>query len=309
MSKLRFYLFLAFLTFFLSMISVNIYADKEFVAVADFSGYNILQTEAASFSDFLRAALSDKNHFFVVDRKEVLSAKRKANIIADDITVKNAIKLGETLAVDKIIVGSVSRFRKLGEYYFISADIIDIKTGKVYISEDMECKNISEFKLVAKDMAKNILREMGFGVPMSPKWKATKKKRFDKRYNKLGVGVGYPFFSVIWGLFPKWNIEPKAAFGSGIFTFGARLNYRIRDWEKIELFTGLEYLYILFEGEGLDGTGAFIEPLIGANYYIHDKIAFSMDLGPSYLFLKETKYSIKKFGDIILNIQIKLFIT
>ncbi|MFC2048708.1 hypothetical protein ACFLR5_00635 [Elusimicrobiota bacterium] len=285
-------------------------AEKEFIAVTDFSGFNVLQSDATIFSNYVRNYLFSKDFFYIAGKSELDDIIRTRTDAEEKLTVQEAIDIGEKLGVNKIIMGSVSKFTKLGDYYYISADIIDVKTGRVYISEDVECEDIDDFKEASREVALRIIKKMGYGLPESGKGEKPKKKIFNERYNKLGIGLGYPHFSIIWGLFPSWNIQPKFCFGSGIFTVGSRINYRIKYWDRFELYTGLDYFYITYKGEGLEGTGSMLEPFIGGSYFPKDNLSFCLDMGPAYIFLREREqgYYIKKFGDIIINLELRLFL-
>lgn len=297
--------------FYLISISQFCYGSdyKKTIAVVDFIGNNIMQTEAAEFSDFLRASLIMKNFFKVLEKEVVSELIRRKDFGDEIITTKTAIKLGKLLNVEKIIVGSVSRFRKLGDYYFITADIIDVKSGKVYISEDVETNSKSEFKQIAKNIAGKITRVLGFEVPLARKSQVKSRKIDYSRYRSLGVGAGYPYIALIWGLFPDWSIEPRMAFGPGIFTIGSRINYRLKKWDKYDLYTGIEYYHITFDTQQIMGTGSMLEVYLGGNYHMENKITISLDLGPAYVYLKEKDgYFIKSFGDWVVNIGLKYFL-
>ncbi|MBN2407720.1 MAG: hypothetical protein JXJ19_08485 [Elusimicrobia bacterium] len=288
----------------------------EKIAVVDFVGYNILQMEAASFSDYLRIELMTKDYLSVVSKEKVTAAIRNNDFAENSITTKeDAIKLAKYLEVDKVIIGNVSRFTKLGDYYFISSDIIDVKSERVYLSQDEECSDKNDFRRLAEDLAEKISDALGYehmnrkateSIYLSGK----KKSSVDTRYRKFGFGAGYPYLLVNWGFYPNWSIEPRVAFGSGIYTVGSRLNYIIKKWTKIELYSGFEYHYVNFDTEDIEGTGSLFDCFMGTSYHFNDKLMFELDMGPAYIYLKEKekKYSKSYFGDIIVNMTLKYFI-
>jgi len=56
----------------------------------------------------------------------------------------------------------------------------------------------------------------------------------DNLDNRIGTGLGNPYFAIKYGLSSKFSIERTGAFGSGIFAGGARLYYNFNVWVERE---------------------------------------------------------------------------
>ena len=68
-----------------------------------------------------------------------------------------AVKMGKLLNVQKMIIGSLTKF---GNYYYISASVIDVETGKIDCSEKVACKTQKDSPDRAEDLAVLVAEKM-----------------------------------------------------------------------------------------------------------------------------------------------------
>jgi hypothetical protein len=289
------------------------FETKERIGVADFIGYNIDQDEAEVFSDFLREELSAVGFFRIVSKQSVNENIQELNLDRDNIMEPaQAVRLGKYMSLDKIIVGKVSRFETFGEYFYIDANLIDVHTSEIYFSKSMEIKYRDKFKPDARNLAYIISERLGY----EPKQKEERRMEpflFDedeiKTHNKIYLGVGYPYVSLIWDFSEDWSLEPRIAVGEDIVATGARLNYLLSTFDKVSFYTGLESYYITFRTEGLEGWGLMAEGFLGARYSITDDLVFNLDIGPTYIYLSEKEgYSVDYLGDWVVNLGLRLLL-
>ena len=283
--------------------------------MVEFVGYNVFQFEAAQFTEFLKKELSYNNEFNIIGDERISGILRELGVEDARITeTDTASRLGEMLYVDKVIMGKVNKFTKLGDYYYISVDIVDVKRGKVYITEDIECKDVGEFQQAAKTIAARLREKLGYESQKNRKGqkvetvKHKKRKSWRGRYEKLSLGVGYPYLYFSWDFMHKLSLEPRIAFGYGIAAMGSRLNYGLKEWGKWAAYTGFEYYFINFETKGIKGFGSLMEGYIGGSYSITKDLDFNLDIGPAYLYIKESGgLSVNSIGDWIINTSIKFY--
>lgn len=118
---------------------------------------------------------------------------------------------------------------------------------------------------------------------------------------QLGIGVNFPGVSVKYGLNPNLSLEGKCQFASGIVVGGPRVYYNFNPESKLVLFVGGELDYVSFDTDNTSGNGFAGEVFGGGEYFLTDKLAFLMDLGPAYT--KVAGSDEEKDGwDIVLNL-------
>lgn len=108
---------------------------------------------------------------------------------------------------------------------------------------------------------------------------------------KLGVGLGFPFACIRYKFIPEIAGEFRYAAGEGINVTGGRLywNFPIK---TLSIFTGVEYGFVSFSTLDISGTGSEASLFIGGEYFLADKFSFHMDLGPSFIALKNENASV-----------------
>ena len=298
------------------VLPLTLYAKT--IAIVDFLGFNVSQTDAYSFSDIIRARLLERSDIKILSKAEVYGAISSIEMPqGTDITaIENIIALGNKLGADMVITGTVSHFRKLGEYIYVSANLVDIESGRFFLSEDTECRTIQDFPEKANiisDKIISIIDRDNIARPMDSSARAFDFSSYlsrKKEFNRFGVSAGYPYVGAWFGIFPSLSAEARAAFSTEATAFGARLNFSVKEWDRIGIYAGVESYYYTFSAFELEGSGWMASPLLGIAFSATEKLRFSMDIGPLFIYIKENEklYSQYYFGDIIMNLGLIYFL-
>jgi len=119
------------------ILSSFLYSQKINIAVADFDAQNISQSEAAVVSDFLRGDLVKIGKYRVVDRQNMALILAEQGFQQTGCTTNEcAVQMGKILNVQRIIVGKIS---KLFGLYYIIADMVNVETGEILLSNKVSC--------------------------------------------------------------------------------------------------------------------------------------------------------------------------
>ncbi len=131
----------------------------------------------------------------------------------------------------------------------------------------------------------------------------------DDLTHKIGVGLGYPYLSVKYGISPQWSGELRGAFGSGIVVAGGRVYYNLNPEKRAVIYYGLEIDYVSFDSEGIAGTGYLGLIFVGGEYSINKSLTVCMDIGPVYTKLTDSEYSDVSVSGIdwVVNIGVNFY--
>lgn len=125
--------------------------------------------------------------------------------------------------------------------------------------------------------------------------------------NRLGIGLNYPGISAKYWL-KRFCFEVKRQFGEGIQLYGLRIYKAIYKKFNPLLYIGAEGDYVSFKGEESKGSGIAIEVFVGGEIFIKNSLSINIDIGPSYIGLKDKDTSIAQSGfDIIANIGVNYY--
>ncbi|MFA5859282.1 MAG: PEGA domain-containing protein [Elusimicrobiota bacterium] len=115
--------------------------EKLNIAVTEFSGTNVSETEPASIADQIRYSLGKTNLFVVVDRGNMQKILNEQNFqnFSGCTDRECAVKMGRLLQVKKIITGRLS---KLGTKYFLNIDVNDVETAAIDVSERIDTQSL-----------------------------------------------------------------------------------------------------------------------------------------------------------------------
>lgn len=106
------------------------------IAVLDFDGFGISQTEAIALSNRLRNELFKLGTFEVVDRGMMESILAEQDFQMAGCTSNEClVEVGQLLGARQMVGGSIS---KVGETFTVSARIVDVETGKVLRVSDYD---------------------------------------------------------------------------------------------------------------------------------------------------------------------------
>src|SRR3989339_701486 len=122
--------------------NLNSKKDKINLAVAEFSGKNVSQADASIIADFLRTEFVSAGLYNVVEKANMDKILAEASFQQSGCTTSEcAVQIGKILNVQKMIVGVLS---KLEGVYHITASIVDVETGKIENSKNVQCQEASE---------------------------------------------------------------------------------------------------------------------------------------------------------------------
>jgi TolB-like protein len=104
---------------------------QKIIAVIDFDGKGISQSDASALTDRFRSELFNAD----VGRFKLLERDQMEDILTEQgfqqtgcVSSECAVEAGKMLGAEQIITGSIS---KVGEVFSVSARIIDVKTGEI----------------------------------------------------------------------------------------------------------------------------------------------------------------------------------
>lgn len=124
---------------------------RENIAVIDFEGKDVSASEASIFTDFLRTELVKTGTFNVVDKANMEKILREVAFQQTGVSsTEDAVKMGQILNVRKMVIGSVAR---LGNAYFVTANLVDVESGKIDRSETLRSDDINALPDTASTIA------------------------------------------------------------------------------------------------------------------------------------------------------------
>ncbi len=124
------------------------------IAVVEVVGKNVSEADASIITDFLRTELVNSGLFNVMDRTNMETILVEQKFQNSGCTAREcAIEMGQLLNVKEIIVGSLS---KLLDTYYITANIVDVKTGEIIASYDSDANSSLELKKACKTIVENL---------------------------------------------------------------------------------------------------------------------------------------------------------
>ncbi len=132
--------------------------QKQTLAVAEFEGKSLSMSELSGISEFIRAGLVNTELFNVVDRKnmEAILEEQKFQI-SGCMSEECAVKMGKFLNVQKMVTGKVI---KIGEIFYITANVIDVETGKIVISQRVDSPDMKQLADKSESIAAMIANRL-----------------------------------------------------------------------------------------------------------------------------------------------------
>jgi len=135
------------------------------IAIIDFEGKEISQSEASALTDRLRNELINNGHYKVVERDMMEEILQEQGFQQSGCTSNECIvEVGRLIGVEKIVGGSIS---KVGNLYSVSARIVSVETGEVLkaVSYDHGGKLSDLLKTGMKDVALELVGQKRVKVP------------------------------------------------------------------------------------------------------------------------------------------------
>ncbi|MBU1076482.1 MAG: CsgG/HfaB family protein [Spirochaetes bacterium] len=145
---------------------------KERIAVMELEAKGVTKDEADAVADFLRTDLAETKKFIVIERARISDVFKEQELSLSGLTdSKNAVKVGEILNCETIIVGTLS---KMGNEYFLNIRAVDVETSKTKLGKresSTNLENLSEVSwFIASKLAgiKYVAKREGAGLFNSP---------------------------------------------------------------------------------------------------------------------------------------------
>ena len=113
-------------------LSITFSFALETVAIIDFEGIGISESEARALTQRLTSEIVEIGKFTVVERSEMkrLLDEQKFQY-SGCVDVSCAVEIGKLLGAKSMVVGTIS---KLGNSYSVDSRLIDVKTAENYVS-------------------------------------------------------------------------------------------------------------------------------------------------------------------------------
>ncbi len=295
----------------------NVFAGQESkinIAVAEFGSRDVSAMDANSISDFFRTEMVNTNLFNVLERSNMEKILEEQQFQLTGCTEQEcAVQMGKLLNVEKIIIGTVSKFDL---YYYITARVIDIETGEITVSEKIRSKKKKSLPDKSEQLASYISKLLTGKKPQKREWLQEK----DIVYLNLSIGnyaisdieysqryarflLGYSFTEKLSAIFScnlpiSNNEDPYLKVTRAVTYYGAggpsaEFNEVIKSLTMLSV--GCEYKYKL-----LDKLSSYINVnpayyIVKAEQYVlsPENISFGTSLG---LYVPSGKVEIPQYG-------------
>jgi TolB-like protein len=147
-----------------------------FENTTDNKEYNWL---SKGLADMLITDLASAKDFSVVEREEIEKiVKEQERSLSDLYDEANAVRIGKLLSAKQMVIGSFIIHQKTLR---IDAKIVNIETGKL-LKAVMSNGELANLFALQKDLAANILKELGASTPMALAGQATESLDAAKAY-------------------------------------------------------------------------------------------------------------------------------
>ncbi|MEM5777803.1 MAG: hypothetical protein ACP5SD_01250 [Elusimicrobiales bacterium] len=125
-------------------------------------------------------------------------------------------------------------------------------------------------------------------------------------WNKISLNLGYPYIGIQYQFDTKWKTELRYANSSGINIYAGRLYYNLKNYQKINLFCGIEIGGIYFNTYDIKGDGVEWGPFIGYEYLISNKFSIISDFYPVLISLDSDSFNQNGF-EFVINLGINFY--
>jgi len=110
---------------------------------------------------------------------------------------------------------------------------------------------------------------------------------------KWSIGLGNPYICLKYSASPKFSIEGRGAFGSGISVYSLRFYRNFTRRNKTVTFIGGEVGTINFDKPDKEGNGYVGMLFLGFERFISKRLTFLLDIGPAYISLSSEGTSVE----------------
>ena len=114
----------------LILFAFSIIFSQETIAVVDFDGKGVSDTEASALTDRFASELFNLDIYKLIERERVGEILEEQGFQQSGCTTAEcAVEVGQLLGTEKIITGSIS---KVGNVFSVSSRIINVESGEIY---------------------------------------------------------------------------------------------------------------------------------------------------------------------------------
>ncbi|MCP4138634.1 MAG: hypothetical protein GY754_47195 [bacterium] len=162
---------------------------RQTVAVLQFNANNASKFAAEAVSEFIGIEIANKKDLVVIERSRMNIILKEQGFQQSGCTDSDcAVKIGQILSAQKILIGSISR---LGVRFTISGKVVDVSTGSVDFAESEECYKEDDIEPASRVLAIKLLNHItGKNYPLPEKEDEENSGNGNRRF---GIGIGYRF--------------------------------------------------------------------------------------------------------------------
>lgn len=132
-------------------------SQKTNIAVLEFEAREVPKIYASTISELLRTEIVNMRICNVVERQRIDKVLAEYKLQASGITsAENTTKIGKMLNAQKVIVGSIS---KIFDTYYITANMVDVESGKIESASSADCSNVGEFNSIMKKVGSKLFKQ------------------------------------------------------------------------------------------------------------------------------------------------------
>ncbi len=248
--------------------------QKVNVAVARFRAYNCNIAYARALEDMLSGMVFNTELFVLLERTQMEKILAENNFDVDKcFSDECAAKMGKLIAVDKVILGSVS---KLDDEYRIEIRVINVANSKVDLSLSREASDTGQFEGIVKEVIGNVKNYyLGYSLISG---------KYDLSFN----------YSM---LFPLGDFSDGAGRGDGLM-LNLYINKPFR-WNKVFILSAGAYRFKT-EEQYLKSIYQFPFTIaLGQKFALTETLEMLPSLGLGYLFtrLEDDKFEYRGDGN------------
>lgn len=255
--------------------------QKPKLAIVKFQNNNCPPSIARGVTDILTGKIFEKKHFTILERNRIKLIVKKLDFKEkNSIDVKYATRLGKILKVDKILVGSVTKFTD----YTILVRIIDVKSNTVDYAISEKTSNLNDFDLIAQNISEKII----------------------EKYSKKTQPIINDFNYLI-------HLSPSAVYGIGEYAEGARKGVGItvgfgieKIYKNLNSLFSVGYYYFNCEDENIDFLSLTpVQLHVGYSFNLLNRFYLNPMLGGGYVFGRVKRDSVENRTDNNYNYELE----
>jgi hypothetical protein len=219
------------------LLGFNAYAkDENRIAVLDFQTNGAPRFIGSAVADIVTTEMQQDKSFQLLERTQIDKILKERSF-QKPTSVDSAVEFGQVLAVDRVILGSVSL---IGDSYTLSAKIVEVKSGAIEYADSESCSDINDIESAAKYLSIKLLNRIAKQYHDLPARNYQSKKGSES--NEVSL-IGR--YGVIWGFKTPQIINPSSYAGQ------VKFSYKEQNLTVYETLVGINFNII----KGLSARG------------------------------------------------------